>query len=75
MSKMCVKSNGDKDVLFDDQFANIVDLTSGNKWILTSLARNIAHDDVYLHSKLRRDIASLALAKAGSIGAIRLDIL
>ena len=42
---------------------------------LISLERRIANDDAELHVKLRRDIDALTLAKACSIGTIRLDIL
>ena len=39
-----------------------------------SLAACIADDDVVLHAKIRRSIASLTPAKAGSIGAVRMNI-
>ena len=75
MSKMHVKSNGDKDVAFDDQFSNLEDLTAKNEWVLNSLARKISCDDACLYSNVRREIDSLTPAKYGSIWAIRLDIL
>ena len=33
----------------------------------------IADEDIDLHAKLIRDIDALTLAKAGSIGAVRID--
>ena len=45
-----------------------------NEWVLIYLARFIACDDAELHTKLLRDIATLAPVQAGAIGAIRLDI-
>ena len=57
------------------EIANVEDLTAVNEWALTSIVSCIAHDDADLHAKLIRDIMSLTLANAGSIGAIRLDIL
>ena len=43
--------------------------------MLTSLVIHIAHDDVDLHTKLRRDIVALTPAKYSSTEAIRLDVL
>ena len=60
---------------FNGGFANVEDLTAANEWALTSIVSCIAHDDADLHAKLIRDIMSLTLANAGSIGAIRLDVL
>ena len=40
-----------------------------------SLEKHVACNDAKLHAKIRRDIAALAPAKAGSICTIRLDIL
>ena len=42
---------------------------------MTYLVSHISHNDVDLHANLRNDIAALTPAKAGSIGAIRLDML
>ena len=46
-----------------------------NELVLTSIASLIAHDNVDLHATLRRDITSLTLTRAGSLGTVRLDIL
>ena len=42
---------------------------------MTSIISYIAHHDVDLHDKLRRDITAFTSAKAGSIGAIRLYVM
>ena len=60
---------------FDGQFANTKDLTAVNEWALTYVVRDVAHNDVDIHAKLRRDIAALTPVKAGSKGAISLDVL
>ena len=56
LSKIYAMSNGDKDIEFDDRFANIEDLTAVNEWVSTSLVRCIAHNDVDLHAKLRETL-------------------
>ena len=43
--------------------------------MLISIVSFIAHDDVDIHAKLRREIVDLTPAKVGSVGAIRLDVL
>ena len=73
--KIDYTSDGDKEVTFDEQFADVEDLSVVNKCVLISLARCVSNDDVELHPKLRQDISALAQWKAGSIGASRLDIL
>ena len=51
------------------------ELCAVNEWFLISLARLVVNDHAEHHTKLRQDIATLTLAKTGSIGTIRLDIL
>ena len=59
--------------MFDGKFANLKDLSLANEWVSTSIAKYMSGEDEDLHAMLRRDFASLIPAKAGDIGAIRLD--
>ena len=56
MRKIDDMSDGDMEVTFDEQFADIEELFAVNEWVLMSLTRHIEIDDVELHVKLRLDI-------------------
>lgn len=74
MSRIDVKSNGDKEVVYNEELANLEDLTATNERVLTSMTKHVAGEDEDLHATLRRDFTSLTPVKAGDIGAIRLDM-
>ena len=63
----------EKNMLLEKCFANEDDLSAVSQWDLMSLVAFIAGEDFDLHAKFRCDIAALTLAKAGSIGVIRID--
>ena len=50
-------------------------LVQVDEWVLTSITRFIAQDDVDLHATLRRYITYLTQDFVGSLGTVRLDIL
>ena len=62
----------DKDMSSDKDFANENDISAVSEWDLMSLPAFFAGEDVDLHDKLRREITALTLAKAGSIGSVRI---
>ena len=59
---------------FDKDFANEDDFSAMSEWNLMSLVAFVSGEDVDLNVKLRRDIATLTPAKAGSIGALKIDV-
>ena len=73
MRKMQEESKSDKETMFDNQFAGSEVLVQVNEYVLTSLARNVAYDNVDLHAVLRRDLTYLNPKIAGALGAIKLD--
>ena len=69
------ESKSDKKTMFGNQFADSEVLVQVNKWVLNSLARHVACDDIDLHDVLGRDLTSLSPKITGALGAIRLDVL
>ena len=55
---MFVKLNGDNNVVFDEQFFNVEDIAAVNEWALTFVSMRVAHNDVDLHAKMRREITA-----------------
>ena len=61
----------DKDTPFDKDLANEHDLSNVREWALMPLVTFISGEDIYLHAKIRRDIAALTPEKTGSMGVVR----
>ena len=75
MIKMNTNPQGIKLIKYDEELADSEVLVLVNEWVLTSISRFIAHDNIDLLATLRRDVASLTPELAGSLGTVRLDIL
>ena len=63
-----------KDMTFEKDFSDEDDVSAVKELVLMALTAHIPGENVDLHVKLRREISELTLAKASSIGAVRIDI-
>ena len=70
MIKMNTNTQGTKHVKCGTDSADSEILVQVTKWVLTSIARFIANDNVDLHANLRRDVTFLTPELAGSLGTV-----
>ena len=75
MRKTQEESKSDKEITFDNQFADSEVLVQVNEWVLNSLARHLACHNVDFHAMLRHNLTSVTLKIDGDLGAIRLGVL